>query len=590
MKKIILTLGIFSSFGLIAQNNVGIGTLTPNSQAILEIKSDDKGILISRLTTLSRTTLGTSLTATEDGMLVYDKDMTTFFYWDGPNLQWVQVGSGTGDNWGTDVVNITGTNITGDGTPGAPITITEVDGDITNEIQDLSLNPATNILTITNNGTATNIDLTPYIDNTDAQDLSYNPNTNVLTLTNDGTTVDLSTIKDHDWYEVGGTNQADAITDDIFTQGNVGIGIISPTHKLHVLGGDVFVGMTSGLGYGSLGSGGLELYRDPTGTVPTVNGFIDFKDNGSDDSDFRIFYNNSIGTNGALVFSGSNTGSPNGAPQLLIRNQDGNVGINTATPASKLHVATPDVYAVRIQSTANAYTAPGLQSVLAFTDINDDVYAYLGDGSSADQLTIVSYFNYDINLSSFSSNTSASRTGTIFMEGTNGNVGINTKVPTEKLEEQGSIKIVDGSEGLGKVLVSDATGKGSWKSLKPAFTTLSASIPSGTMTTIPPATTTIISGNITVTDAGLYYISGNAPFSTNVAANSEIYISLYRNGIRTEILYNNSGGISTSNYIWHFTKYLTPGVYDVRVQNLSTNAIASVSGINFSFRDFIDID
>ena len=78
MKKIILTLGVFSSLGLFAQNNVGVGTLTPNPQAILEIKSDDKGVLISRLTTLSRNALGTSLTALEDGMLVYDKDMTTF--------------------------------------------------------------------------------------------------------------------------------------------------------------------------------------------------------------------------------------------------------------------------------------------------------------------------------------------------------------------------------------------------------------------------------------------------------------------------------------------------------------------------------
>ena len=44
---------------------------------------------------------------------------------------------------------------------------TEVDGDITNEIQDLQL--VGNILTITNNGTATDIDLSAYLDNTDTQ-------------------------------------------------------------------------------------------------------------------------------------------------------------------------------------------------------------------------------------------------------------------------------------------------------------------------------------------------------------------------------------------------------------------------------------
>ena len=43
----------------------------------------------------------------------------------------------------------------------------EVDGSITNEIQDLQLSG--NNLTITNNGTATTIDLSPYLDNTDTQ-------------------------------------------------------------------------------------------------------------------------------------------------------------------------------------------------------------------------------------------------------------------------------------------------------------------------------------------------------------------------------------------------------------------------------------
>lgn len=434
MKKIILTFGVFSSLGLFAQNNVGVGTLTPNPQSILEIKSDDKGVLISRLTTVSRNTLGTSLTAVEDGMLVYDKDMTTFFYWDGPNLQWVQVGSGTGDNWGADVVNIAGTNIAGDGTVGAPIIVTEVDGDITNEIQDLSLDPNTNILTITNNGTATNIDLTPYIDNTDAQDLSYDPNTNVLTLTNDGTTVDLSTIKDHDWYEVGGTTQPDAITDNIFTQGNVGIGTITPSVSLEIESNDFDL---------------LVLNRTHANQDPAIL----FKGQGN--QTWRLAAGDAAGSGNA------DFRIRNSADIEVLRFTEGrSVGIGTTAPTSRLHVATPDVYAARIQSTANAYTAPGLQSVLAFSDINDDVYAYFGDGSSADQLTMVSYFNYDINLSSFSSNTSASRTGTIFMEGTNGNVGIQNQVPTSVLDINGDLRVRTITPGASsdEVLVVDGTG------------------------------------------------------------------------------------------------------------------------------------
>jgi len=55
---------------------------------------------------------------------------------------------------------------------------TEIDGDVTNEIQDLSLQD--NILRITNNDNAADIDLSGYLDNTDSQDLI-----NVLTQGND---------------------------------------------------------------------------------------------------------------------------------------------------------------------------------------------------------------------------------------------------------------------------------------------------------------------------------------------------------------------------------------------------------------------
>jgi Head domain of trimeric autotransporter adhesin len=51
---------------------------------------------------------------------------------------------------------------------------------------------------------------------------------------------------------------------------------------------------------------------------------------------------------------------------------------------------------------------------------------------------------------------------TAFVIQQDGNVGINVRKPSEKLDIAGSIKIVDGTEGTGKVLTSDANGKASW--------------------------------------------------------------------------------------------------------------------------------
>ena len=48
---------------------------------------------------------------------------------------------------------------------------------------------------------------------------------------------------------------------------------------------------------------------------------------------------------------------------------------------------------------------------------------------------------------------------------TGGNVGVGTTTPTAKLEIVGSMKITDGSQGIGKLLTSDASGLASWMTL-----------------------------------------------------------------------------------------------------------------------------
>lgn len=78
---IILTTGFIS---VKAQDNVGVGTLTPDPSSLLDLSASDKGLLVPRLNTIQR--IAIVLPAT--GLLVYDTDDNSFWYFDG--TVWVQ--------------------------------------------------------------------------------------------------------------------------------------------------------------------------------------------------------------------------------------------------------------------------------------------------------------------------------------------------------------------------------------------------------------------------------------------------------------------------------------------------------------------
>jgi Chaperone of endosialidase/Head domain of trimeric autotransporter adhesin len=74
-------------FGQAALNTDGSA---PDSKAMLDIKSTDKGLLIPRMTTAQRTGI-TGLSATQKGLLVYD--MTTNSVWQFNGTDWVEIGA-----------------------------------------------------------------------------------------------------------------------------------------------------------------------------------------------------------------------------------------------------------------------------------------------------------------------------------------------------------------------------------------------------------------------------------------------------------------------------------------------------------------
>ncbi len=85
MKQSILITLVFCLIGFLsnAQENVGIGTTTPHPKASLEIETNDKGILIPRLTIAEILAMFPVADATAEGMLVYVMELDAFVMYDG---------------------------------------------------------------------------------------------------------------------------------------------------------------------------------------------------------------------------------------------------------------------------------------------------------------------------------------------------------------------------------------------------------------------------------------------------------------------------------------------------------------------------
>ncbi|WP_461632513.1 beta strand repeat-containing protein [Labilibaculum euxinus] len=100
MKKkllILVAILIVSISNLWAQEggvSIGKGREVAHNKAILELVSDTKGLLIPRLTTLSRNAMFKADDQTAVGLLVFDKDINDFFYYTG--TEWTRMGEETG--------------------------------------------------------------------------------------------------------------------------------------------------------------------------------------------------------------------------------------------------------------------------------------------------------------------------------------------------------------------------------------------------------------------------------------------------------------------------------------------------------------
>lgn len=136
----------------------------------------------------------------------------------------------------------------------------DFDKDSTNEIQDLKLNG--NILTITKNGTANQIDLSGYLDNTDEQELQLNGNEIIIT---NGNSVILPPDNDGDTLN---EIQTLSKTDSLITLSKNGGTVIDSDNQVLSLNGNT---LTISNGNSLILAGAVDLDSDPTNEIQSLS-------------------------------------------------------------------------------------------------------------------------------------------------------------------------------------------------------------------------------------------------------------------------------------------------------------------------------
>ncbi|MBC7412036.1 MAG: hypothetical protein H7331_06235, partial [Bacteroidia bacterium] len=81
IKLITFVVLLLTSLNTYSQNNVGIGTTTPNSKAILELQATDKGFIAPRMTGAQM--LAIPVTAVESALLIYNTDSSCYHFYNG---------------------------------------------------------------------------------------------------------------------------------------------------------------------------------------------------------------------------------------------------------------------------------------------------------------------------------------------------------------------------------------------------------------------------------------------------------------------------------------------------------------------------
>ncbi len=267
-----------------AQNNMGVGTITPNPSSVLDLSANDKGFLAPRMTTPQKL----AITNPATGLLVYDITTNGFWYFDG--VIWVQAMGLAGPQGPTGPIGLTGATgsngVTGPTGPNWNITSLNynTDGSISLVTDQPNTYSSLQNAWLTSGNSGTNSG-TNFIGTTDANDL-------VMKAGGSGTTNDRMRLLNTSNTVVIGQNE----------------GSVAPINTPVLLRGAQYVGSDQ--------PGGRLIIQPPNGTGIWGSGSITFE---------------------TAPPSVSGT-TPNTMAERMRIDNTGNVGIGTTSPGFKLEV------------------------------------------------------------------------------------------------------------------------------------------------------------------------------------------------------------------------------------------------------------
>jgi hypothetical protein len=244
-------------------------------------------------------------------------------------------------------------------------------------------------------------------------------------------------------FKTAGLEQA-----TILGNGDVGIGTITPATKLDVNGA-----ITSNGGLLMKSGGVIQFWNATNSNYSQISSF--------DGGGFKL-----------------KTG---GANEVNILN-NGNVGIGTITPISKLHIAgDATIKAALYLDYSDIALYPNGENWINFHHSRQDprgqFFSGLSYNNAGGGVALRSPASTDFTYGSTFRISSGLWNGTSYdytrrlTINNAGNLGIGTETPAAKLDIAGTIKITDGTQGVNKVLTSDANGLASWANAPSATST-----------------------------------------------------------------------------------------------------------------------